>query len=149
MASLVKQFSGRKRQSVVWNYVEDRPDIAKCWCIVLKLDGKPCHVNVTGKNAANMKAHLQSHHEKVYWTGWRLASSTCVSGIRWAHFFCLWHSDKWTPQQDVSFIADEGMSKTEPACPWWPVDHQWQTQADSHSPLNMCIFITVLIVIDW
>ena len=66
MASLVKQFSGRKRQSNVWNHFEDRPDIGKCRCIIVKPDGKPCHAYVNGKNATNMKTHLQSHHEEVY-----------------------------------------------------------------------------------
>lgn len=66
MSSLIKQFSGRKRESLVWSYFEDRPDIRKSRCIVLDEKGKLCGHLIAGKNATNLKAHLHAHHSELY-----------------------------------------------------------------------------------
>ena len=66
MSSLIKQFSGRKKESLVWSYFEDRPDIHKSKCIVLDENGKQCGHLVAGKNATNLKSHMQVRHSELY-----------------------------------------------------------------------------------
>ena len=66
MASLVKQFSGRKRESPVWDYFEEL-ECGKCKCVALtKENGKICGQLINGKNATNLKVHLQTHHTESF-----------------------------------------------------------------------------------
>jgi hypothetical protein len=56
----IKNLSGRKRESRVWDYFEYLKDVGKSKCIV-KDDktGKVCSSNpLQGKNSTNLKGHL-------------------------------------------------------------------------------------------
>jgi hypothetical protein len=67
MASLVKQFSGRKRESIVHKHFRYDLDINKSICLVSKgSDNGICGFRVAGKNTTNLKSHLQHHHSEIY-----------------------------------------------------------------------------------
>lgn len=69
MASLVKQLSGRKKESAVWKYFEEQPVTGNTKCsVILVKDGKekPCGMIIKGKNTTNLKSHLEVHHESLY-----------------------------------------------------------------------------------
>lgn len=66
MASLVKQFSGRKRSHSVWTYFKYDEKQDKSRCIVVSSKGSACDVLVATKNATNLKNHLRIHHKEIY-----------------------------------------------------------------------------------
>lgn len=47
-------------------YFEDRPEIQKSKCMVVDEKGKPCAHLVAGKNATNLKSHLQARHAEEF-----------------------------------------------------------------------------------
>ena len=55
MSSLIKQFYGRKRESLVWNCFEERADIRTSKCVVLAEKGKLCGHLVAGTNAGRIE----------------------------------------------------------------------------------------------
>ena len=58
--SLVKLLSGRKRQSVVWDYFEYEEHHEKSRCIVLNDKGEPCGVRIAGRPMYH-HYHLRYH----------------------------------------------------------------------------------------
>jgi hypothetical protein len=66
MASLVQQFSGRKRGSSVWTYFTFEVKESKSRCIVVLPNGSKCDTLVATKNPTNLKNHLQKHHKEIY-----------------------------------------------------------------------------------
>ena len=66
MASLVKQFSGRKRGSGVWQHFHFDEKVNKSRCLVTLPKGKECGVLVATKNPTNLKNHLLKHHKELY-----------------------------------------------------------------------------------
>ena len=66
MSSLIKQFSGRKRESLVWTYFEEQAEVRKSKCLVTDTNGKVCGHLVAGKNATNLKSHLEVHHSEQF-----------------------------------------------------------------------------------
>jgi len=66
MASLIQQFSGRKRASCVWRYFKYDEKQDKSRCIVVSSNGSACDVLVATKNATNLKNHLRKHHKDIY-----------------------------------------------------------------------------------
>jgi len=61
MASLIKQFSGRKRECDVHKHFRYDADGNKSVCLVNE-NGKQCGFRVSGKNSTNLKSHIQHHH---------------------------------------------------------------------------------------
>jgi hypothetical protein len=66
MASLVKQLSGRKRESAVWQYFKEQAHIGKTKCRVKDAKDKTCGMLIKGKNTTNLKSHLEVYHEPLY-----------------------------------------------------------------------------------
>jgi len=66
MASLIKQFSGRKRESDVHRHFVYNVDVNKSICQVESDKGKTCGSRIAGKNTTNLRSHLQHHHKAVY-----------------------------------------------------------------------------------
>ena len=66
MFSLVKQFSGRERESLVWTYFEEQANISKRKCLSIGSKGRICRRLVAGKNASNLKSHLEVHHSEQF-----------------------------------------------------------------------------------
>lgn len=66
MSSLIKVLSGRKKESLVWTYFEEQLNLRKSKCLVADEKGKVCGHLVAGKNATNLKSHLEKHHSEVF-----------------------------------------------------------------------------------
>lgn len=65
--SLVKLLSGRKRDSVVWEYFSFEEATQKSLCLVMNLTSdKPCGTILSGKNSSNLVAHLSRFHPKEH-----------------------------------------------------------------------------------
>ena len=66
MASTVKLFSSRKRESIVWKYFEFNDESNKTICKVLsgvsKKDNSVRGFPISGKNTTNLKMHLLRYH---------------------------------------------------------------------------------------
>ena len=63
MASGIKLFSGRKRESTTWKYFEFHDDTNKTVCkVVSEKDNNVCGFPLSGKNTTNLKTHLQRYH---------------------------------------------------------------------------------------
>lgn len=56
-SSLIKQFSRRKMDSLIWKYFEEQANIRRSKCPVTDLKGRISGNLVEGKNAANLKSH--------------------------------------------------------------------------------------------
>jgi len=66
MASFVKTFSGRKRESPIWKYFEYLEDSNKSKCpVVNEKTQKQCSNLLAGKNPTNLKSHLSTCHPEV------------------------------------------------------------------------------------
>jgi hypothetical protein len=65
MASLVQQFSGRKRGSNVWTHFKFEEKEKMSRCLVVLPNGTSCNVLVATKNPTNLKSHLQKHHKEI------------------------------------------------------------------------------------
>jgi len=66
MASFVKMFSGRKRESPVWKYFEYLADSNKSKCLVVNEKTQKQSGNLlAGKNPTNLKSHLYTCHPEV------------------------------------------------------------------------------------
>lgn len=61
--------SGRKKESSVWRYFtyDDVTDKSKCKVESVK-SGKQCTVQLSGKNATNLKTHLMRFHKEEFKT---------------------------------------------------------------------------------
>ena len=66
MSTLIKQFSGCKRDSLIWQYFEEQADISKSKCLVTDAKGRICGHLVVGKNATNLKSHLEVYHSDQF-----------------------------------------------------------------------------------
>jgi len=66
MASLVQQFSGRKRGSSVWTHFKFEEKDNKSRCLVVLPNGTSCNALVATKNPTNLKSHLQKHHKEIF-----------------------------------------------------------------------------------
>jgi len=66
MASLIKQFSGRKQESDVHKHFRYSADDNKSVCLNTDENGKQCGFRVSGKNSTNLKSHIQHHHADTY-----------------------------------------------------------------------------------
>lgn len=53
--------SGRKQQSAVWKYFSYEPSTGKSRCNI-----EDCGVLLIGKNATNLKTHLNSKHKNIF-----------------------------------------------------------------------------------
>ena len=56
--------SGRKKESCVWRYFDYCDVKDKSRCKVMDENGKQCTVELSGKNATNLKAHLSRFHKQ-------------------------------------------------------------------------------------
>lgn len=63
---LVRQFSGRKRGSGVWQYFSYDAQQRRSRCTVSTPTGSLCNMYVATKNPTNLKNHLQTHHKNIY-----------------------------------------------------------------------------------
>ena len=58
--------SGRRKESAVWKYFVYNDVKDKSCCTVADNDGKLGNVELSGKNATNLKAQLSRFHKEVY-----------------------------------------------------------------------------------
>ena len=68
LASLVKQFSGRKRGSSVWTYSKFEETENKSRCLVALANGAKCDAIAATKNPTNLKNHLSITTKKFLMT---------------------------------------------------------------------------------
>ena len=83
--SLTKLFSGRKRESSVWEYFEYVEADNKSRCGVLNDKGEPCGVRIAGIIGPRIlcvqtRFHSFIHSLSVYWTLWQNAK--CFTSIQ-------------------------------------------------------------------
>ena len=65
--SLSKSLSGRKRDSVFWEFFSYDEDSDKSTCQVTDETTKvACGTQITGKNTSNFAAHLKRFHKQAY-----------------------------------------------------------------------------------
>jgi len=58
--TMFKYNSGRKQESSVWKYFQHDPSTDKSTCTV-----DSCNAVLKGKNASNLKTHLNSKHKEI------------------------------------------------------------------------------------
>jgi len=63
---MIKNSSGRRQESVVWQHFTYDAVANRTTCIVEDGKGKRCDTELTGKNPTNMKAHLSRAHKEIY-----------------------------------------------------------------------------------
>jgi len=51
---------------LIWQYFEEQADIRKSKCLVTDAKGRICGHLVAGKNATNLKSHLEVHHSDQF-----------------------------------------------------------------------------------
>ena len=66
--SSFKVTSGRKKESVVWDYFAYDAVLDKSTCnvIVDEDSGRKCGWNIAGKNSTNVKVHLKTAHRRIF-----------------------------------------------------------------------------------